>query len=315
MFQFSNLNLYRAKHPRLIAGACFIICATLLAGLTAQAAEKIDLSTPEGAFAAWRKDTCSLIDEKPVIYTWQGALYAFRQGEPDKKLFNLEGMNIRQCDTVDGGKKGKGVKIVSREIMLYLDPKTNKRLDKWLNPWLGREVQVLHVANDPVNFGTLFPRKETGEPAFSWPTKVTEDSWYNLLTVPLFYHNVLQGDYQRYVGGAYHAVEMFSSFGALDDLLDKKTDTTMVRGGGWSRLSAYLPWMEMQGREGTLYAHAVSYKVEKFDDLSDVLKTYINEVAPKYKMPPPMDDTRKNETSWTVFGKQVEGEKLKRGGH
>ena len=71
----------------------------------------------------------------------------------------------------------------------------------------------------------------------------------------------------------------------------------------------------MQGREGVLYAHAMSWKVEKFEDLSDNLKEYINEREPNYKKPPPLDDQRPNQTSWTVFKNALQGSKLPRGGH
>ena len=293
----------------------FLILVTSTHPLPAQTKSKIDLSTPDGQLMAMRKDTCSTVDGKTVIYTWHGEIYSRRRGEPDQKLFNVEGMNIRQCGTVKDKKRGTGFRTVSREIMLYLDPKTNEILDKWENPWLGREVNVIHVANDPVNFGQgFFARNKDGEPTIKWPDIVTEDSWYNQQTIPLFYHNVLQGDYQKYVGGAYHAAEMFTSFGSLDDLLNDN-DSTKVRGGGWSRISDYLPWMEMQGREGVLYAHAMSWKVDKFEDLSVNLKNYINEREPTYKNPPPLDDQRPNQTSWTVFKNSLEGSKLPRGGH
>ena len=98
---------------------------------------------------------------------------------------------------------------------------------------------------------------------------------------------------------------MFTSFGSLDDLLNDN-DSTKVRGGGWSRISDYLPWMEMQGREGVLYAHAMSWKVDEFEDLSVNLKNYINEREPTYKKPPPLDDQRPNQTSWTVFKNSLE---------
>jgi hypothetical protein len=35
--------------------------------------------------------------------------------------------------------------------MVSLDPKTNEIVDRWQNPWTGETVEVIHVANDPVN--------------------------------------------------------------------------------------------------------------------------------------------------------------------
>ena len=58
----------------------------------------------------------------------------------------------------DDDEKGAGFKLVSREILLYKDPVTDEVLATWENPWTGETVDVLHVANDPVNF-TMY---ETG---------------------------------------------------------------------------------------------------------------------------------------------------------
>lgn len=279
----------------------------------ALAVDKIDLSTPEGALAASRKIHCSLKDNEPVFYTWEGEVFSQRMGEADRKLFKVSGMNVRQCISIEGGARGTGYRLVSREIMLYLDPVTGKLLDRWQNPLTGRDVAVFHVQNDPVNGRPSFPYGKDGKVSSRWTGRQDSGSWFMSVTFPLFYHNVLQGEYQKYVGGAYQATEMFNFMGEMDDLTDGSKNTAEVK-VGWVRLSAWLPWMEMQGREGKLYTHASGKKVANFEALPDVLKTYINIKNPLYKMPPSGDDTRKNETSWTYFKKKVNGGKLPFGG-
>jgi hypothetical protein len=64
----------------------------------------------------------------------------------------------------------------------------------------------------------------------------------------------------------------------------------------------------MAGREGQTYVHADGAKVSGFDDLTPVMKAYITANAPDYKSPPPLDDARPSESSWTGFGKAVPGE-------
>lgn len=288
-----------------------VLCSAF--AVSAAAADKIDLSTPEGALAANRKIHCSLADNQPIFYTWQGAVFSKRMGEPDRKMFKVLGMNARQCVTIDGGVRGKGYRLVSREIMLYLDPYSGKILDRWHNPITGRDVSVLHVQNDPVNGRPSFPYTKDGKPSAKWTGRQDSGSWFLSLTIPLFYNNVLQGDYQKYVGGIYRATEMFNFLGEMDDLMDGTKNTIPVK-VGWARLSGWLPWMEMQGREGSLYTHASGKKVAGFEALPQVLKTYINERNPLYKLPPAGDDKRLNETSWTYFKKQVKGGKLPFGG-
>ena len=290
----------------------FIIGSCLLS--TAWATEKIDLSTPEGAISANRKIQCSTLDNKPIFYTWQGTAFSRKRGEADKALFKVSGMNVRQCVTVKNQDRGEGYRLVSREIMVYLDLRTGKIIDKWQNPFLNREVDVMHVANDPVNQPPTFPYTNEGKASARWYGTEVTGSWFMNLTIPLFYHNVLQGDYQKYVGGAYHAAEMFNFMGEQADLTDASKDTADVK-VGWVRVSEWLPWMEMQGREGLVYVHAAGKKIGGYDDLPSELKEYIETREPSYKMPPPGDDPRENETTWTVFMKQFKAEKLPRGGH
>ena len=102
------------------------MCFALMVSQTACASEKIDLSTPQGAIAASRKIHCSTTDNKPIFFSWEGKAYSHRMGEADKHLFNIAGMNVRQCVTVKDKVRGDGYRLVSREIMLYVDPKTGE---------------------------------------------------------------------------------------------------------------------------------------------------------------------------------------------
>lgn len=162
--------------------------------------------------------------------------------------------------------------------------------------------------------GEAFSRRAGGNAYLGWSGRVEGNDWTMTITIPLFYHNLLGGDYQPYVGGAYHATEMFNFTGKLDDLTDPDTHTAKDVKVGWVRIAQWLPWMAMQGRDGLMYFHAASGKISGFDALPEILKDYINDEAPKYRAPPPVDDDRPNETSWSVFMKTIEGGRLPRGG-
>ena len=282
------------------------------AALAPQAMADIDLSTPEGVLKANRKINCSTIDEKPITYSWHGKGWSRRRGEADQNIFDVVGMNVRMCVADEHPERGKGYRLISREILLYTDPKTGQALDIWENPWTGKAVKVIHVENDPVNSANYLIGRD-GKP-LKWTASEHSGSWWRTATVPLFYHNVLAGDYQRYVGNAYHATEMFNYFGEIADLVDDSKDTAAIK-VGWVRQSEWLPWMQMQGREGIIYMHTAGKKVAGYDDLPEVMRTYIETRAPKYAGPPPSDDKRPNETSWTYFKKMVKSETLPRGGH
>ena len=166
-----------------------LTCA-VLALVTLKASAQIDFDTGEGYIQAQRKIHCSLKDNDPVTYMWQGRAYARVPGERDKQLFRVVGMNVRQCVTLNDAEKGEGYRMVSREIMLYQDPKTGEVLRDWDNPWTGESVKVLHVANDPVNGRPTFPVGRNGKEQKFAPL-VIDDVAFLTFEVPLFYTNVL----------------------------------------------------------------------------------------------------------------------------
>lgn len=285
-------------------GALALAGSVSIASGAAAQAPAASLSDPATSLAAMRKIQCHLEDGKPAFYWWAGDVYSRRQGERDRLLFKVEGMNVRACGTIQDPKRGTGARLVSREILLYLDPVTGEVLRKWTNPWTGQEVEVMHVANDPVN-NSFFATNREGKPAPQPFFEKTGTAFLNI-EVPLFYTNPLGGAFQEEVGGLYHATEMFNFAAETAVLLDPNTTTAPDAIVGWTRISQWLPWMRMAGREGSLYFHTIGKRVPGFDDLSDVLKSEIRANWPEYVDPPPVNDPRPNETSWTVYQKEME---------
>jgi len=80
------------------------------------------------------------------------------------------------------------------------------------------------VANDPVNWGNTYELDINGDP-YQMDLSIHGDYWWDTSTIPLFYKNPLGGDYQDYVGGIYHATEMFNTTGNVSDLTDDSKDT------------------------------------------------------------------------------------------
>ena len=269
-------------------------------------APRLDLSKPEDVVTANRKLHASTIDGKPVIFDFWGKTYSRVPGERDRLLFTWHAMNIRATKTVVDDKGQKGYKMVSREVVFYEDPATGEILRKWKNPWTGKEVDVLHVSNDPVNQAPSYPVGPRG-PA-TWAGVSRSGLGTLAFEVPLFYKNPLAGEYQENVGGYYHATEMFLFYYRDEELLDPTRDSINVQ-VGWTRLSSWLPWMEMGGRAGELYFHGTGLKVESYDKLSEVTRKEIEANYPLYKTPPDLDDNRPNETSWTYFKKVTDSKK------
>lgn len=291
---------------------------TLLAlGLSATVvqADTIDPNSPEGFVLLSRKVQCSTEDASPQVFEWSGYGYARVPGERDRKLFGLMGMNIRQCGAIEDPDRGTGYRLVSKEIMLYLDPNTGEVMRIFDNPWTGAENEVIHVANDPVNGRPAFGLNADGsERAFEY--RDVNGQYLINYEIPLFYHNAMGGNYQKYIGGTYHATEIFDFNGNVEALLDAD-QAVAYPVVSWVRLAQWLPWMEMNGRAGMLYFNAMGRKLENYDQLPELMKAEIAEHYPDYTAPPSLDDERRNETSWTYMKKIIDSreDQPSRSGH
>ncbi len=279
--------------------------------LAAPAAARIlDPTKPDDALEISKRTQCGAADGQPAVYHWSGKVYSRVAGEPDRHLFNGEGMNIRQCVAVNEPKRGRGYRMVSREVMFYLDPKTNQILRSWTNPWTDETVEVMHINNDPVNMRASFAYDEAGKPL---PVRAArrQGRWmFSPFEAPLFYTNPLAGEYQDYVGGKYHAMEIFDFAFDADEMLDTKNPTAYPA-VSWVRISDWMPWMKMRGRQGQMVFNAMGNKLKSYDELPAVIKDEIKANYPIYTAPPPLTDTRPNATTWTVFKAKVDAERAK----
>lgn len=287
---------------RILAAAAAV---AMLGG--AAGARTLDLSKPADALLASRKIACSLKDGVPTVFHWSGRVYSRVAGERDRHLYNVEGMNIRQCATVTDAQRGTGYRLVSREIMLYLDPATGEILRKWSNPWTREDVEVVHVANDPVNMRPTFERNEKGEP-FKFGARFDGGRAFMSSEIPLFYDNPLAGDYQESVGNKYHAMEIFDFIADEKTLLDS-TKLTADPSVAWVRIAQWLPWMRMGSREGLMITNATGRMLNRYDELPKLMKDEIAASYPAYTSAPPLDDKRPNETSWTYYKKRVDAQR------
>ena len=285
---------------RLLALAAAVFLTGCAASAPTAAAQSIDIDTPEGALMAMRKIQCSLVDGEPTVYFFEGNAFSRIPGERDRLLFSYQAFNVRACvSTPDGG-----FRIVSREALFYQDPRTGEVVDTWTNPWTDEDVEVLHVANDPVNNG-FAPEGRRGP--FSLGATFADGTGWLRFEVPLFYTNPLGGDYQEYVGGTYQAIEMFTFFFDAADVASADDDVAEGTTVAWSRVAQWLPWMKMGGRVGYMVFSGAGKRLEGgYADLPADVRSVVEARYPAYTEPPPLDDDRPNATSWTVFKQHID---------
>lgn len=305
----------RPKQSRAWQWTAVAIAAGALSFTSASVdARTLDLSDPDDVILAEQKMNCSLNEGEPIVYWWKGSAYSRVPGERDRHLFNVEGMNIRACKVFEDEDRGHGFRSVSREVLFYLDPETNDVLRAWTNPWTGEEVEVMHVANDPVNMrGPMYAYSADGE-GRTFRATIVGNRVFTTGEAPLFYNNPLAGDYQDYVGNKYHAMEALNSYVYKDDLLDSDKAKLEHYTLSWARFSEWLPWMKMRGRTGMMIFSTVGGRVDSYDALPDSIKDEIEANYPIYREPPPIDDDRPNVTSWSYFKSQFDARRAASGG-
>nr|BBH92220.1 hypothetical protein KTA_04190 [Thermogemmatispora argillosa] len=258
----------------------------------------IDLSQPEQLLRAFVKTRASLIEEEVVCW-WSGRVYSLVPGEPSRFLFAIEGYNICRCRSIPGG-----YEQLSREMMVYQDPKQRSILERWVNPFTGEEVEVVPVWNDPVNQRYLL---EGPQGPFTLQVTPLEGGRLCLaLDVLLAYPSPLpRALYPRYSqSDLYQGAELFQFFVSQDDL-ENATLSSVPCEIAWTRIGPWLPWMAMADRPGWLLYQCRGCKLQGgYAALPAALRSYVERHQPHYQHAP-LEWSGPNESSWSYFKKKL----------
>ena len=197
-----------------------------------------------------------------------------------------------------------GWKLITREMLVYQDPKTNEIIKTWKNPWTNEIVEVVHVWNDPVNQTFKYG-------AFKVPfEKLGNDRICLYNDVPLSYPSPLKkADWPENTrSDVYQGAELFNFFLSEKELQNPKINNATAD-ISWTRFSDFLPWMKMSARPGNLLYQSRGYKLKNFDALPQQIKDFVKANKPEYATAPEKYVTP-NMTSWKYF-KQVMEERKK----
>jgi hypothetical protein len=260
---------------------------------------------------------CASTDPRaPQYYVWSGAVYGRRVGEPDRHLFDVQGVNPRACELHDDPRRGGlGYRATARELMLYLDPANGEVLRHWHNPWTDETVRVVHMANDPASMREpRFALDADGRPAAArmrWRA-AGEQAWVSSRTSTFFRDSPLGGVYQDYVGGKYQVMEISSFVIATANLRGLRRTTPIQRipyVATWTRISPWLPWMKMAGRDGQVVLVSQGHSTLRFEELPQPLRRTIENCWPLMKEAPPFDDRRPFQTSWDSLRRELDDQR------
>lgn len=237
-----------------------------------------------------------------VVFYWSGTVYSFVQGEKRQELFKFEGFNIAKTVLTDAG-----FIILTREAAFYEDPKTGQILENWTNPFNKKEVSVVQVWNDPVNQDIGFPDQYLPYVERFLPSvDIGDTRCYNLDIFPFYPSPLPRKLYPEYSqSDTYQAGEFFQFFVNKSDLANENL-TTVPTFISWTRISPWMPFMQMADAPGNLIFVCRGMKLANgYSDLPKHLQDYVKNKHPEYSSPP-TEWKEPNETSWTYFKKLIE---------
>ncbi|WP_405706602.1 DUF1838 domain-containing protein [Streptomyces xanthophaeus] len=237
--------------------------------------------TPAELLHAFARTRASL-DGREVTYWWSGDVWSWGPGEPYRRLFGFEGLNVARLVT-DG--EGDGYQLLTREAAFYLDPLTREILETW------EDEPVVHVWNDPAN--------QKWRP---FPVPVTDlgEQVCFSLEIPLAYPSPLPVEEfpQNSADDTYRALELFQFYAPATVLT---TDADSVPATmSWTRMSPWLPWMARGQQPGGLTFHCRGRKLDSYAEVPVRTRAYIAAHHPEFAHAPE-EWSEPNETSWTYF--------------
>lgn len=274
-------------------------------------ARQLDLTKPDDVIRAEIRLTCAPDPAKPAMRWMSGQILGRRQGEPDIHLFDVQGLNTAACQTYADPKRGPGYRSVTREIMFYLDPATGKIIDTWKNPYTGQTVDVIHMFNDPVNMPEpKYAYGKDGKPA-TWDGQIVNGLAHTQRANHFFRDGIMSGDYQDYVGGKYSVLELRSILVPVADWLNTAKPLPVRGSSVWSRISPWLPFMKMAGREGQTALTSTWFAVKDMSEVPEPLRSTVLNKFPMYATAPPLDDARPSVNSWVGVKSAIDAKRAK----
>lgn len=232
-------------------------------------------------------------DGTPSTVWWTGDAYAQEPGSRARHLFGFVGFNVARAIEVDGGWD-----LLTREAAFYLDPGTREIIDTWSNPWTQREVEILHVWNDPVN--QEFRVQNPWGPWHAPYTDLGRTIAFNL-DIPIAAPSALPVDDwpDNSASDTYVAMELFQFFADRSELLDSAAASAHCD-VSWTRMSQWLPWMGMGQRPGNMVFHCRGAKLDAWEELPAAVRERVLAQHPEYAEAP-TSPSGPNETSWSYF--------------
>jgi hypothetical protein len=244
------------------------LAAAATAGAAGKASAKPAIIPIEFDNPIWNRETAARLQAntngEQVYGHCTGIVCGVRPGEAVRTLLGFEVFStIRVLRQADGS-----YQRMTKEAILYTDPKTGDILDEWDNPYTKERVKVVEVHNDPYNWIIASTVQPPALPGVMTTGQATHDGKPYLLKWSMLGPDtvLLTEDFHGYYpslldpahwpressGPMIQSSELFRYFISRADL-ENPAKTFVPANGSWVRVQPWLPWMLM----GTAPGHVM----------------------------------------------------------
>ncbi len=237
-----------------------------------------------------------------VVFHWEGTVYSFIPGEKRRELFAVEGYNIVRAEL-----KSNGYNLLEKEVAFFLDHRTHKILDSWQNLINNRQVDVVHVFNDPSNQDLGFTEQMTPLLPMILPsTELGGKIIYHHDVFPYYANPLPRREFPlNSQSDVFQAAEFMQYIVDEEDLANPELSSvpaTCV----FTKVQPWLPFMEMGNTPGNVIWNCRGKKLEGgFEALPEHIKERVLATDPGFARAP-LFWTEPNESLWTNFREQAE---------
>lgn len=218
----------------------------------------LDLMTPEGNARAYALMQGSL-DPEVTSYSWYtGRVSGHRPGEAGRDLMRIIGMGAVRLLPLAGE---PGWMMLRKELGFFTDLQTGAVIDRWQNPYIDEEVEVVHLANPAINSAIKPHVREQGlyetvgapdqVKPFLLPWQQVGDRAMTEIHAHIRAKNPLDpAKWPRESSGAEVSISDSNSFNVAIADLQNPALTKVESFGHWSHSRPWQPWMLMGQAEG-----------------------------------------------------------------
>jgi hypothetical protein len=249
-------------------GALGALGATMLIGAgPASAASRLAFDNPRENVRTMARLTSTLEPGKTGYVRYQGKAFGLMPDGTNSVLYDIDGIGaLKALPQPDGS-----IRFLFSEFALYLDPATGLPLTRWKNPVTGREVEVWHQRNGPVNYAIAPDKPMFGsfQRTDGTPGEGFQLPWVERGPFATFALDVVSNrpnpltpeEWPLESSGATLPSTEHSQYAALRRDIENRRLLSLPFFATLQSLKPWHPWMLMGQRPGRVFARMVAQKV------------------------------------------------------